>query len=200
MDPNVINAIAASAAAAAAIGSWLAASRANRTAKQVAAIEQRREHAERAPRFTITCAAQRGDIARLNIRFTGPDQLHELRIRITIRDDKPRSGSLLAGGPTQAEVAAHVWGPFQFEPPIDRADSPRTIPQIVLINGDGRTLQMRRTPPPLWVSSGEHWHQEYDDKPVRLELHCEHDGYEPWILRREIPVRAAPENYPELPA
>ncbi|MEU7890997.1 hypothetical protein AB0B54_36335 [Microbispora bryophytorum] len=206
MDPNVINAataiasaVATIAAAVAAIGSWRAAGRANRTAQQVAAIEQRREHAERTPRLTITCAAQHGDGALLTIAFAGPDQLHELRIRVTIRDDKPRGGSLLAGGPTVEEVAAQIWGPYQFDPPIDGADTHRTVPQVVLLNGDNRPLQMRKTPPPPWVTSESHWRQDYEDKPVRLELHCEHDGYEPWILRRDIPVRPVPENYPGLP-
>jgi hypothetical protein len=44
---------------------------------------------------------------------------------------------------------------------------------------------------PAWTTPG-FWKNQYEDKPVRLELTCRREGHEPWILRLEADIKPDP--------
>src|ERR1035441_5042708 len=86
----IIGAIAAVAAAVAALGAWNAATKANETSRNMAAIERDRRHSELTPKFRITCLTQGtvSDLADLHVVLEegGTDYLDE--VVITILDEK----------------------------------------------------------------------------------------------------------------
>ncbi|MFE2048029.1 hypothetical protein ACFXAS_05940 [Streptomyces sp. NPDC059459] len=174
----------------AAWGAWLAARRSANTADTLARIERDRRHEERRPRFELSLSGPYREHSTLNVHLAGPDELGEVEI-VSIRvddDDKDRS-RLTPGGVTQAQIAAHVWGPYRFTPRVDGADEHgRAVGPFSLKVGRGRPFQMDRTRPGLWMvgKTMDQWQEEYLGHPVRLVIMCRVDGDE-WVLARSLP-------------
>ena len=73
----ITGAVTAGLSAVAAVGSWRAARRANKTAETVARIERDRRHEERRPQFDLTLEARGPQHSMLNVHLAGPDELGE---------------------------------------------------------------------------------------------------------------------------
>ncbi len=84
----IIGAVATLAAAAAAIGSWNAAVKANESASSMAAIERDRRHDELSPDFEIACTVKEtaADCADLGLVLTG-GRLERYAVTMTILDE-----------------------------------------------------------------------------------------------------------------
>lgn len=205
--------VAAGLSAVAALGSWKAAHRANKTSAQahqtgerafqtaeaVARIEKDRWHADLLPQFHITIEGIEGDRATLNVHLVGPLPLHQLdevEIEVVASDDMSRIVTL-AGGPSQEEVDAQVWGPLRFVPNANEADvNGQRIPSFLLRVGAGHPFALERTRPPRWQEGNDRqqrWRDQWLNKPMRLILTCRRDGFEPWRVPYEVEVPRQPE-------
>ncbi|MER7213187.1 hypothetical protein ABT340_39505 [Streptosporangium sp. NPDC000239] len=194
MTPETWSALIAGLALAGTGGAWRTAYLAKQATVDLTRIEARRWHADMTPQFEITCVPLSmgdqvsEDRAELRIRFVGPPGLTKLTVTPTIRDDWPDRKSTLAGGPTQEEVTSQIWGPYRFIHGVDGgSEGSRTVTPITLLLSDGRPLSVERTPPPRWADSAG-WRQRYNGTPVRLALHCVHEGDEPWTVYKEVPT------------
>jgi hypothetical protein len=110
----IIGAAAAVAAAIAAFGSWNAATKANASARVLAAIEADRRHDELAPDLEITCMQRQAapDSADLYVALK-PCTLERLdEVTLSILDEAGRDHWTrgLPGDVTQEEAEAFVWG------------------------------------------------------------------------------------------
>ncbi|MER5694969.1 hypothetical protein ACWDBO_31670 [Streptomyces mirabilis] len=199
----ITGAVAAGLSAVAAVGSWKAAHRANKTSVQaqetgerafqtaeaVARIERDRRHEERRPQFELRLEPRSEQHCMLNAHLLGPDELGEVEIvSIRVDDDDKNRAQLTPGGPTREEVDNHVWGPLRFTPRVDEADTHgRGVGPFTLKVGRGRLFQMEPTPPGRWMTgtSQEQWQWEYRDHPVRLIITCR-VGDEEWLLPRRL--------------
>ncbi|MGV9569125.1 hypothetical protein ACWDRX_05685 [Streptomyces nigra] len=196
--------VAAGLSAVAAIGSWKAAHRANKTSAQaqetgerafqtaeaVARIERDRRHEERRPQFELRLESRGPQHSMLNVHLHGPDELGEVEI-VSIRvddDDKDRSG-LIPGSTPREDILNHVWGPLRFTPRVDNADAHgRAVGPEILRVGRGRPFQMEPTGPGHWMTgtTADQWQEGYQDHPVRLIITCR-VGDEEWVLPRHLP-------------
>jgi len=166
-----------------------AAERSAQAAEDLTAIEQRRRHEELNPRLSVeaACRGPGSDRVRLTVSLDGPAGLDRLdQVAVRVRDDKDRS-PVTAGGPTQEQIAATIWGPYRFVPGVGGADQlGRELPAFPLARGEYRLLEMEPTLQPSWVSTSDWWRQEYADQPIRLEITCTRDGEPPWRSPVEI--------------
>lgn len=188
----------AALSAVATAGAWLAAHRSAKTADTVARIEQDRWHADLLPQFQLSIERAEGDRATLSVRLVGPlplCHLDEIRIAIAQSDDMSRVATL-AGGPTQEELDAQVWGPLRFAHGADGADvNGKTVAPFSLEVGKGRPFSVERTRPPLWQAGDDRdtrWRGEWLNKPMRLVLTCRREGFEAWTVPREVEVPESP--------
>ncbi|MEU6336321.1 hypothetical protein ABZ839_18050 [Streptomyces cellulosae] len=200
----IASTVAAGLSAVAALGSWKAAHRANKTSAQaqeagerafqtaeaVARIERDRRHEERRPRFELRLESRGRQHSMLNLHLLGPDELGEVEI-VSIRvddDDKDRTG-LIYGSTPREDILNHVWGPMRFTPRVDNADTyGRAVGPETLRVGRGRPFQMEPTRPGHWMTgtTADQWQEEYRDHPVRLIITCR-VGDEEWVLPRHLP-------------
>src|SRR6266566_2948185 len=81
-----------------------------------------------------------------------------------------RTGSIRANGALAGHGRVH--GPFRL---------PKREPYPV---------SLEQSIPPSWAGPG--WRQQYEGKPVRLEITCRRDGHGPWTLRYEVDVKPDP--------
>ncbi|MFF1628928.1 hypothetical protein [Streptomyces sp. NPDC058272] len=165
-------------------GAWLAARRANATADAVARIERDRWHADLLPQFSV--------------RLVGPlplCHLDEIRVEIAQSDDMDYTPRL-AGGPTEEQVAAQVWGPLRFVPGSDGADrTGHTVVPFALAVGRGRPFALERTRSPFWWEDDdreERWRDKWLNLPMRLVLSCRREGFDPWTVPYEVDVPEVP--------
>ncbi|MER6175722.1 hypothetical protein [Streptosporangium sp. NPDC001681] len=193
MSAEIWAAIIAGIALFGSFGAWRTAFHAKQAAAALTAIEARRWHADMTPTFDVTCAREWlgdtiGERALLRIRFTGPPGLDKLTIKVTVRDDWPDRTSILAGGPTQEQIKAQVWGPCRFIHGVDGgSEDGRAAAPFSLLPGDGRQLALDRTGSPHWAIPTD-WRQRYDGAPLRLALHCAHGDDKPWTVHYEVPI------------
>ena len=159
-----------------------------------AAIEGKHLHDDLTPQLAVTCTERPGTRwADMTVELTGPaglDGLDEVTIRI--RDDmpdrKPRPGSDL----TQEQISEVIWGPYRLNPgvrdtdPNGRAHGPFGLPEH-----EPYPLQLEQTTAPPWATPA-FWRDQYEGKPVRLEITCRRAGQEPWVLRLEAEVDTEP--------
>lgn len=162
-----------------------------------AALEGQRRQAEMTPHFRVSYDWESD---RLTVLLAGPPQLEQLdSLTVRIRDDHPwrAEGSPLAGGPSQEEVAAHIWGPYRFIPGTGPGASPGS--DIGAADATGRVTRTRGMPvgeslpfflqptmPPRWSQQPvENWRRERGTI-VRLQLDCIREGWNPWSLACEI--------------
>lgn len=188
----------AALSAAAAAGAWRAAHRSASTADTVARIEQDRWHADLLPQFDITIERGGGDRATLSVRLAGPLHLRHLdTIRIAIaQSDDMAYIARTPGPPTQDELDAQVWGPFQFAHGADGADvNGKTVDPFALEVGRGRPFSMERTRPPSWQQGNDRdarWRDQWLNKRVRLVLTCSREGFKDWVVPCEVEVPPVP--------
>ncbi|MFE9601607.1 hypothetical protein [Streptomyces hokutonensis] len=179
-------------------GAWLAARRANATADAVARIERDRWHADLLPQFSVRIEMGEGDRATLSVRLVGLlplCHLDEIRVEVAQSDDMDYT-SRLAGGPTEEQVAAQVWGPLRFVPGSVGADrNGHTVVPFALAVGRGRPFALERTRSPLWWDGNdreERWRDKWLNLPMRLVLTCRREGFEPWTVPYEVDVPEVP--------
>ncbi|WP_329394304.1 hypothetical protein OHA45_12155 [Streptomyces lydicus] len=181
---------AAALSAVAAVGSWIAARRANSTAATVARIERARWRDDLTPRFVLSLRDLGGGRFNLHVHLDGPDSLGDLdAVSMEVVNDDMDHRVLNPGfGLTQEEADAHIWGPFRFTPGVDGADERgRSVPSVALMMGRGRPFAMERTRPGHWMVGqvAEGWQQRYVGMPIRLRLTCSR-GQDTWILARKV--------------
>lgn len=183
---------AAGLSAVAAVGAWMAARRSNATADSVAAIERERWHADLTPIFDLKIKGLEGDRATLDVQLIGPyplQNLDRMAVSITSSDDSDRM-SRLAGGPTQEEVDAQVWGPYRFTHGADGADEGgHTVAPVSLKVGRGRPFSIEQTRPPTWQEGSdrqERWWNQWTGKPLKLVITCQRAGFAPWVVPVDV--------------
>jgi len=175
--------------AAAADRSAVASERSAVAAEEAVALEASRRHAELTPRFRVTadCAVPAIEGLTLTVFLAGPPELGRLdALTVSVRDDEPWRGKRgpLAGGPSPEQVAAQVWGPYEFAEeadPTGHAASPEGLPV-----GESLRFSMQATWPPRW--SGQRmssWRSQVGTV-LRLQLDCVREGSEPWTLACEL--------------
>ncbi|MBM9624830.1 hypothetical protein [Streptomyces zhihengii] len=187
---DVATLVTAVASAAAAAGSWKAAHRSASTADRVARIERERWHAELTPQVELDFVETGFGQAIVTVHLAGPDALGHLdEVVISVGNDDMEHQLLHEGnGVTQADVDAHVWGPFRFSPGANRTDDHGRGPEpFELRVGTGRPLAMQRTRPGQWMEGKTQamWQGEYAGQPIRLVLTCRR-GEETWVLARRL--------------
>ena len=194
---DVIQAAAAAVNIPLVVLAWGAARKAARHADESAGaamtiveVEQRREHRDLFPQVEISCVRKPGHtLFELIVRLKGPDALDHLdRFTVTIRDDGQARTPSAGSDVTQQELDEQIWGPYLLKPYGGGADGfgRASVPRPLAV-GEQWSWYLLPTSPPRWVTDPNSWTQQYASEPVRLALTCERDGYEPWILRREIP-------------
>jgi hypothetical protein len=183
---------AAGLSAVAALGAWRAARRSSATAAAVAAIEHERWHAELTPEFVITFKRGEGDRGMLDVQLVGPLPLRfldEVAIRIISSDDADRTPRH-SQGPTQEEIDAQVWGPYQFTYGADGANvDGQSVAPVPMHVGRGRPFSIEKTRPPRWQEGqdvNQRWRDQWLRSPVRLLISCRRQGLEPWIIPYDV--------------
>jgi hypothetical protein len=197
--PDVTEAAAAVAGAVIAAGAWKVGRGAALSNAHLADIERRREHREMFPHVEITVERDPGATTRQLVVFLkGPDVLDHLdSFRVEIRDDgQDRSSRSAGSNVSQEEIERQIWGPYRLRPSAGGADEwgRQSNPRPLTV-GERWIWYLEKTPAPTWMTDPNSWEQQYAGKPIRLTLYCEREGFDPWILRREIP---RPDNRPRL--
>jgi hypothetical protein len=91
------------------------------------------------------------------------------------------------GGLSAEQVAAAIWGPFRLNPGVRDTDSTgRQHGPFPLPKNEPYKLSLERSMVPSWWTAPDLWRKQYDGKPIRLEVTCRRDGYEPWTLLPEV--------------
>lgn len=111
---------------------------------------------------------------------------------VRVRDDmpgrKPTPGSQL----TQQQITEVIWGPYRLNPAVRDTDScGRAHGPFRLPKHEPYPIQLEQSMAPAWTTPS-FWKNQYEDKPVRLELTCRREGHEPWILRLEADIKPDP--------
>lgn len=187
----------------AAVGSVWYARNADRSAARTAALDLQRRHAEIRPRFRVTCAAANpgSETVVLTVALIGPPELERLDgLTVVIRDDNPwraEAAGRTAVGPTAEQIAAQIWGPRRFIPGTGPLADPvrgvpgadrtgRTTPTTGMPVGEELRFFLEPTRPPQRSSQSQPDWQRERGTALRLRLHCQRDGWEPWTLACEI--------------
>lgn len=191
--------------AAAGIAAWAArqsrnsAKEANAAAATLATIERDRRYEELTPKFDVTFIDRGGDDAELLVAYSGDrlEYLDEVTVKILDESGKEHWGSRLPTDVTQEEAEAFVWGPWEFLTAAavqilsNRQSRPRPYSLPTGKNWD--RLPLTRTRPGRWMGTytQKHWQQDFEGQPIRLLITCRHEGYDPWLLLKEIDTSPA---------
>jgi hypothetical protein len=192
--------------AAAGIAAW-AARQARVAATTLTDIESQRHHSELTPwlRLRLT-PLNPGSVEALmlHVGLVGPPGLDKLdRLTVSIRNDHFLRGAGAyrqhAGGPTQEQVKAHVWGPYRFVPGVgpddSRADSMgrEVVYDAELPIGEELPFELQRTTSAPWMhgTTDADWQRDRGTV-IRFALTCEHNVHGPWHLKCEVDVAALP--------
>jgi hypothetical protein len=158
------------------------------SSEEATAIEKTKLHHSLTPELQISCKLQGDNMAMAELELSGPtglDRLDEVTVRI--RDDRSDRSGNPGAGLTQEQIAAAIWGPFRFNPGVRDTDStgrqhgPFPLPR----NEPYKLILEQSMVPSWWIDPGQ-WRRQYAKAPVRLEVTCCRDGYEPWILLPEV--------------
>jgi hypothetical protein len=192
LDASFFTAVASGAAAVAAVGSAVAAFLANRTSSALAKTERERRHTELTPEFQVWCDVISPNHLKLTLWLRGPAGLDKIdRLTVSIRDNKRVSASPV-GSPTSEQVDKQIWGPRRFSPHVMGASSDgRNATYLDLIRGDEAVFQLEKTPPGSWMMSGgtlEWWETLGISRAIKISIHCEKSGLEPWTVPWDIPL------------
>ncbi|MFC5187608.1 hypothetical protein [Actinomadura harenae] len=161
--------------------------------KNLSDIEERREHREMFPQVKVYFRKDPGGVVwKLVVELEGPDVLDHLdRFQVTIRDDQDRSAIQPNEQRSQEEIDRQIWGPFLLRPNSGVADERgrSSIPVPLTIGERWEAPVHETSEPSWWTESGaaERWDKDYLGTPIRLTIHCEREGFAPWVLRREVP-------------
>lgn len=193
-------------AAAVGVAAW-AARQANATAFKLSVIESQRRHSELCPRLRVIAEPWNSgntDVLRLRVALIGPSGLDQLdKLTVTVRDDHLRWGDgphqQFAGGLTQEEVKAHIWGPYRFTPGVgpDEARADQTGRTVVykdeLPIGEELPYSLEYTRPGHWMTgmSQPDWLRQRGPI-VRLAFTAEHNEHGTWYLPCEIDTESLP--------
>ncbi|MFI6140289.1 hypothetical protein ACIBCC_19140 [Streptomyces griseus] len=166
----------------------------------MASIEQKRWQADLTPMFEVTIKRAEGSRATLDVQLVGPlplGSLDEVSISITSSDDAVRDDRL-AGGPSQEELDAQVWGPYRFTFGANGADvNGRTVKPFALAVGRGHPFSIEQTRPPHWQEGqdrADRWETQWAWKPIKLVFRCQKAGFEPWVVPYDV-ERPRPEHW-----
>lgn len=181
---------AAAVAAGATALAWRSADRSAKAAETLARIERKREHTELTPRLHVEAGQLNpgSPLIRLTVRLDGPDGVDQLdMVRVRVRDDGLDHRDTFPVGPMQDQLEATIWGPYRFTPGADGADERgRAVAAFSLVRGEVRPLQMEPTLAPAWMADPQQWRRDYEGSPIRLEIMCVLEGYQPWRIPAEI--------------
>ncbi|UOE21397.1 hypothetical protein NI17_009925 [Thermobifida halotolerans] len=149
-----------------------------------------RRYAELTPALDLEWRAQYGRRGVLVVTMTGPVGLERLdRVEVTVADPIPDRAPVIAGGPTQQELDAQVWGPYRFVTSTAHVASHRTAQLDQVRVNIPVHLAMERAPAPHWVADFAGWEEERAGDPVLITLVCHHADHQSWTLHRSVPVR-----------
>ncbi|WP_433531268.1 hypothetical protein ACQPYA_03920 [Micromonospora sp. CA-263727] len=156
--------------------------------KETAELEAERRNAELTPHFVVSAMARDHGSNRvvLTLALEGPAGLPGLdEVVVRIRSDQPPT-SLLAGSPSQQQMADTVWGPYRLVPGVDQSDKlGQTAAAFALRRGERHKLELEPSLPPTWTSA-DTWASRYDESPIQLELLCARASGKPWTLLLEV--------------
>ena len=161
-------------------------------AAKVTAIEQGRLHAELTPQISLAGKAldAEGTQAEVVLELTGPAGLDRLdRVQVRIRDDIPRKPT--PAGVSQVKEHWHevIWGPYRIKSGLRDTDSyGRTHGPFPLPKNESYPVPLEESFAPPWQTDRQSWRDQYRGAPVRLEITCFRDGYDPWVLTPEIAI------------
>ncbi|WP_150245616.1 hypothetical protein [Nocardiopsis quinghaiensis] len=184
----VIPLAAMAVAGISASAAWAAARAAHRSAHSAATLatndaERRRD--ELAPTIDLACQAQGQRRAVLTLTLTGPTGLEGLdRVEVTIADPLPDRYPVIAGGPTQQELDAQVWGPYRFVTSTTGVTGHGTAQVEHVRPHTPVDLALEQTPAPAWVADPAGWQEERAGQ-LLITLVCHHARYRPWTLERQ---------------
>jgi hypothetical protein len=165
-------------------------------AEGVTAIERKRLHAELTPELRLSCESQDADSNRVTVtvELVGPaglDRIDEATVRI--RDDMPGRTPGPGGALTQEQISEVIWGPYRIVTGLMDTDSlGRAHGPFPLAKNEPYPIPLERSFMPSWVQDPRYWRDQYNDKPVRLEITCRRQGQESWIIPAEVDVPADP--------
>ncbi|MFD5559057.1 hypothetical protein [Kitasatospora griseola] len=162
-----------------------------RTAAEVARIEQQRWHRELTPELDFRLVPKGSDHWLLTVELTGPAGLDRLdRITLTVRDEAGVDHTPRTRDITPEEVEAVIWGPVRFQPRVDHVREPGREAVLESVDrGEPAVRAVDATVPPRWIDNLQDWQRRNDRLPLRLRAVCEHaDHDQPWIIVTEIPV------------
>ena len=127
--------------------------------------------------------------ARLIVTLYGPLDLHG--VAVAIRDDRPDRAPGIAGGPSAAEIAATVWGPWRFRHGVDGATPDgRAVPARPLHRRGQLVFVLDAAPVPSWTLP-DHWVRDHADAALRLTITCTREA-----TRRGSCTRTSARNPP----
>jgi hypothetical protein len=163
----------------------------NENASTLVLLEQERRHDELTPQFAITYRLTEGsDTVTLHIALVGPSGLDRLDgVEVTVRDDLPDRRPVIAGGPTQEEIASVIWGPYRLRPGVDGADRiGRQTPAVSLRRGEVLYRLVEPSLAPYWSADSASWRARYAKLPIRISLTCTRQGTPPWVIPLEVTI------------
>jgi hypothetical protein len=179
-----------------------------------AELERDRRHAELTPKLRVICrpANPGSEYYKVIVHLVGPMALGRLdALTVTIRNDSVwrERATPLAGGPTQEEVAAHIWGPLRFTPGTGPGANPvagvpgadptgRTVTAAGVPVGEDWIFALEPTRPAIWMRQTiDEWRRDRGTI-LRLTFECHQEDTEPWTLTGEIDTQT--DNPVEIPA
>lgn len=152
-------------------------------------LEKARRHDDLTPELDVKCIHFSGVDVNLELELTGPtglDRLDEVRVRI--RNDRPDRGTPGPGsGLSTEQLAEVIWGPYRFNPAardtdrLGREHGPFSLPRQ-----EPYRLSLEPSIVPSWFTVPGMWRKQYEETPIRLEITCRREGYEPWVVLCEI--------------
>jgi hypothetical protein len=177
---SIVAAVAAVVATAIALASARYTRQQANAAERANAIETKRLHTELTPELAIKVILAKSEMigaASLNIRLTGPAGLDRLdAVTLRIREDR------LQYWPRR--TPEKIYGPFTFLSESRSGEPAREFGPFTLAKNEpyGTVLKVSAPPSTKIIDGRSEWH----DKPVRVEVTCQRDGYEPWIILAEV--------------
>lgn len=195
---SIIAILIALLSAAASVGLWRSARRANETANELASIEASRRYDEETPEFEIKIVRRSTafDHADLEIKLTKPAQLDEVIIRILDEANVDHWACGLPDGVTREQADLFVWGPWEFNSGASqqvmdtRTSRPRRYSRVT--GKDTEAFDLIKTRAGHWMggTAQEGWEREHEG-PVRLLLECRVEGRKSWHVRYDVSVPKA---------
>jgi hypothetical protein len=107
---------------------------------------------------------------------------------VRIRNDRPdRTTPRPGNGLTAEQLADAIWGPYRLKPEVRHTDRlGREHGPFILPRQEPYKLSLEPSTVPSWFTVPEMWRRDFEGAPIRLEITCRREGYEPWVLLREI--------------